>query len=613
MLTAKEVSQRLATRAEDVAAYLLPNGTKKGNEWCVGNIEGDQGKSLKLNLSGFKAGIWCDFSTGEAGDLIDLWALKRGLNLKFAIREACDYLGIKNNAPIDRKENNFIRPSDKLITNFFANGLVMDYLMQKRSLKKETIEAFKIGQWDKQIIFPYIRDGIVIFAKYLHIDRSSDGKKTMRVEKGCEPCLFGWHLIPDNAREITICEGEIDAMSLYQLGIAALSLPLGAGSKKHEWIDYDYDRLAVFDKIYLCLDNDEAGKITTADLLVRLGQERCVVVNLPMKDANECLHAGMTCDEIKVYFDNAQGVDPPEMKCAGSIAEKLCNWLDPEKRECDGYRAPWSKAKGKILFRPAEFSVWTGINGHGKSQFVGQIILSMMSQGAKVFLASLEMSDEVFLGRLARQASAINNQSKEYTHAISDWFKGKLWYVDVLGAMSLDRLLELFLYGKRRYGIDVFVIDPFMMLSGVYEDDLKSQHGAIQKIVDFKNKNRCQVHLIVHPRKGVDEKVMPGKMDVKGSGTITDAADSCFVIWRNQRKEELVARKSNNELLSSDDEKRLGGYDCYWSCVKQRQGDWQGTIGLWFNKDSYQYVEFEADKPKKYVNFPAKDGVKERT
>lgn len=608
MLTAKDVSQRLSTRAEDVAAYLLPNGTRKGNEWCVGNIDGDHGKSLKVNLSGFKAGIWCDFATGASGDLIDLWALKRGLNLKFAIKEACDYLGIKNNAQIDRKENNFTRPSAKLLSSFTGGFSAQGYLIKTRLLTNETVEAYKITTHRNFIVFLYIRDDVVIFVKYLCLDRSPDGKKTMRVEKNCEPCLFGWHLIPDNAREVTICEGEIDAMSLYQLGIAALSLPLGAGSKKHEWIDYDYDRLAVFDKIYLCLDNDDAGKITTADLLVRLGQERCVVVHLPLKDANECLQAGMSSDEIKVYFDNAQGVDPPEMKCAGSIPEKLCNWLDPSKRDGDGYRAPWAKAKDKILFRPAEFCVWTGINGHGKSQFVGQIILSMMSQGAKVFLASLEMSDEVFLGRIARQASGISNQSKEYTRAISDWFKNKLWYVDVLGAMSLDRLLELFLYGKRRYGIDVFVIDPFMMLNGVYEDDLKSQHAAIQKIVDFKNKNRCQVHLIVHPRKGVDEKVMPGKMDVKGSGTITDAADSCFVIWRNQRKEEIAGKKEDNQMLSSDEEKRLLSYDCYWSCVKQRQGDWQGTIGLWFDKNSYQYLEFENDKPKRYVHLQPENG-----
>jgi len=91
----------------------------------------------------------------------------------------------------------------------------------------------------------------------------------MRVEPNCEPCLFGWHLIPKTARTITICEGEIDAMTLHQYGIPALSIPLGAGSgSKHDWFEYEFERLAIFDEIYICMDNDIAGQELLGKLLV---------------------------------------------------------------------------------------------------------------------------------------------------------------------------------------------------------------------------------------------------------------------------------------------------------------------------------------------------------
>jgi twinkle protein len=73
MHTAKDISKRLTERAEEVARYLLPNGKQHGNEWCVGNIQGDSGKSLKVCLKGNKAGVFSDFATGESGDFLDLW------------------------------------------------------------------------------------------------------------------------------------------------------------------------------------------------------------------------------------------------------------------------------------------------------------------------------------------------------------------------------------------------------------------------------------------------------------------------------------------------------------------------------------------------------------
>lgn len=79
----KEISQQLAQRVEDVVHYLLPKGKKIGNEYCLGNIDGEHGRSLKIHLTGRKAGIWCDFESGgnQSGDLLDLWSSTRKITL----------------------------------------------------------------------------------------------------------------------------------------------------------------------------------------------------------------------------------------------------------------------------------------------------------------------------------------------------------------------------------------------------------------------------------------------------------------------------------------------------------------------------------------------------
>jgi len=144
-------------------------------------------------------------------------------------------------------------------------------------------------------VFPYLVDGELGNVKHLKLEHI-DGKKSMRLAKDCEPCLFGWQAIPDDARQVTIAEGELDAMSLWQYCRPALSVCNGAGS--HTWIEQEYERLQRFDEIFICFDGDDAGRKGAAQVIERLGRERCRLVTLPHKDANECLQLGVTREAI---------------------------------------------------------------------------------------------------------------------------------------------------------------------------------------------------------------------------------------------------------------------------------------------------------------------------
>src|SRR5689334_4726543 len=218
----------LAQRAQEIAQFLLPKGKRAGNEWCVGNIDGEPGDSLRVHLSGEKSGVWSDFATGEAGDLINLWASNRKIEPKAALKEAQQYLGMGQPKFDGYKQKKFARPSATKVTPIISQSSVMNYLINERKLTVETINAFKIGEEGRKIIFPYWREGELIFVKYLGLDRPN-GKKQTFVEPNAEPCLFGWDLIPPNARTLSICEGELDCMSLFQYGQPVLSVPFGGG------------------------------------------------------------------------------------------------------------------------------------------------------------------------------------------------------------------------------------------------------------------------------------------------------------------------------------------------------------------------------------------------
>jgi hypothetical protein len=71
---AREISRMLAGRIDALAREMLPHGKRTGPEWRAGSVAGEAGQSLAVRLSGAKAGVWSDFSSGEGGDALDLVA-----------------------------------------------------------------------------------------------------------------------------------------------------------------------------------------------------------------------------------------------------------------------------------------------------------------------------------------------------------------------------------------------------------------------------------------------------------------------------------------------------------------------------------------------------------
>lgn len=586
-MNASELSQRMASDAAAIAQFLLPAGKRQSGEWKAGSTSGDEGKSLSVRLSGAKAGVWADFASGESGDLLDLWAATRGLSVSQAMAEAKQYLGIRDTMP-ERETKAYKRPSKPQCQAPKAG--VVEWL-KGRGLTDKTLADFKIAEQIQggktYAVFPYLRDGVLVNVKYRNVAE----KKDMRQEGGAEPCLFGWHLIDPKCRTVAITEGEIDAMSLHQCGIPALSVNAGAGN--HQWLENDWDRLDRFSEILLFLDSDEAGQKGAQELAKRIGADRCKIVKIPAKDANEYLQAGAEGPEFDECIRNSKPQDPEELRQASDFVTRVKAMFYPAHGEEADPVLRLDRNLDWFNFRDGEVSVWTGYNGHGKSLMLSQVLLGLMAQGERVTVFSGEMTPERQLKRIMKQATGLDRPTMGYIDAVGVWITDKLWFFNVVGSAGIDRLLTVFLYANKRYGMRHFVIDSLMM-TDVPEDGagaMTAQKEAIRKICDFARRNGCHLHLVAHPRKGQDESKGPGKLDVAGSSKITDGADNVFTVWS--------ARKDENDPDIDPDKP-----DARLELQKQRNGDAQHyTQHLWFCKGAQQFATSPRRSPVSYVSY----------
>jgi twinkle protein len=243
----------------------------------------------------------------------------------------------------------------------------------------------------------------------------------------------------------------------------------------------------------------------------------------------------------------------------------------------------WRKAHEKIKFRPGEVSLWAGVNGHGKSMLLSQVVLDLCYQAERVMVASFEMKPGRQMHRMSRQAAGLRLPSHEFLEVFHQWTDERLWMYDHVGAVEWRKVIAVMRYAVVQFGVTQFVIDSLMKcVKG--EDDYNAQKDFVNELCAFAQAHGVHVHLVHHVRKGESEGKAPGKMDIKGAGAITDQVDNVFIVWRNK--------------LAEQD--RSGEPTCVLACEKQRNGEYEGKLGLWFDLDSQQYLEARDEQAARY-------------
>ena len=589
-----ELNNALKQRMGEVVAMLYPNAKVKGNIAHLGNINGEAGDSFHIYVTGPRVGCFIDRAneSDKGGTALWLWAKARNITYVEAIKQAKEWLGIKDDhASVKKyKQKTYAMPDKSGLVIKLAKQQtnVMNYLVNERKLTEDIVNKNFISgvNGDTAIVFPYfdIGNDKAVHMKYLEIARGADGKKKMWASKETKRCLFGKRTVTDNDNTLVITEGEIDAMSYQTVGIAAVSVPNGVADQ--EWIELDWEWLERFERIYISTDMDGVGRESAEKIARRLGLHRSYIVTLPYKDANECLQQGVNREAFLKALDESAQIDLEEIKTAMSFNDAVWDLYDAKHGEA-GYPMPWNEFPLRI--RPSEFTVVSGYSGHGKTQLLNHLLIHLVSLGAKVFDASLEIKPAKTLQMMTRSALAKKRpDNKEELDGCLNWLNNSLWFYDHVGVAQKANLLSAMTYARKRFGIDVFVIDS-LFKCGVSGEDYNGQRGFMDELTAFCNDTGAHVILVAHSRKSENEDKVPTKTDISGSQDINNAAFNVVVVWRNKLKQRKIdeATEAKNPLRVSELE---GWFDGRMRLDKQRFGEGEDKdLPLFFDKHSWQF------------------------
>jgi len=239
IISTEEIRSRLLAQLEDVLRYLLPNGKCRYNQYHIGNIQGDSGESLKIELQAPKAGMWKDFASGESGDIFDLWAAVKGFDTKNEFPKLIEnikswfgiYTQLQNSTPIKSVDS----PKNKIANN--------------DNFGKPTAEWSYTDVYGK-VIAKKLRYDLNGEKKYLPWDEE---RKIYKMPKS--RILYN---LPGviNSKKVILVEGEKCAKALIDQDICATTAMGGANTDldKTDWLPLKSKEVIIWP------DNDVPGK-----------------------------------------------------------------------------------------------------------------------------------------------------------------------------------------------------------------------------------------------------------------------------------------------------------------------------------------------------------------
>jgi twinkle protein len=441
--------------------------------------------------------------------------------------------------------------SDKII-NFF----------KERGINEDTIGYYGVTegteympqvQSERAVIqFNYIRKGRRVNIKF------RDAEKNFKLNKGSELIMYGLDVIKDSSWCI-ITEGEFDAMAFYEAGLQqerlmfACSVPNGAstGNQNLTYLDNSINEFENKEKIYLALDNDAPGIKLRDELSRRIGKDRIWLVNFPegCKDANDVLlkHGS----EVLVKCIDSAKPFPLEGVSKASDSRKeihnLYNYGMPQ-----GDTIGYNNFDKLMSWRPSEFTLVTGVPGHGKSSFVDQVVIELAKKGWKFGVFSAEKQPikvhvaeliEKYAGKKFGRGSVDNLQPEELDPAI-DFINKHFFFINLKdNDLTVEGILNKGKELVKKMGINCLIIDNWAFVEHKIERGMNEhQYTGLQlsKIKIFKEAYDCGVMLVAHPQKLKKEN---GKVEVasgysvSGSSHFFNKVDNGITVYRDFEKE----------------------------------------------------------------------------
>jgi replicative DNA helicase len=227
--------------------------------------------------------------------------------------------------------------------------------------------------------------------------------------------------------------------------------------------------------------------------------------------------------------------------------------FDSFERDTEGevMELPWSELNECVMggYRRKQMSVFAGWENMGKSFGLDQMLGGFDEQGFKCAIFATEMAREERVARWLTAKTAVPLErilrnrlepkhmqrliaaANQYGRLPFDYFECFDW--------SADRICERIIYG----GYDVVAIDPVTEIPGFEKPE--SAAAITRRFKQIASRANCHVILVAHLNRNRvkdDKGVLPRPLnvDLKGSGTLAQAANAVLFLHRDQDEDANV-------------------------------------------------------------------------
>lgn len=440
---------------------------------------------------------------------------------------------------------------------------IPDRRLTEETCKKYGVKVIKNADGIAQHIYPYYdKDNHLLCQKV----RTVSGKD-FHVLNGTQmknALLFGQNIFPASGKYITVCEGELDAMSVFQMQgskFPAVSIKNGAGSLKD--IKQAYPYLDSFENIILCWDGDDAGRKWAQKIAAILPPKKVKIVKMPedMKDASEFLKAGKV-EAFNALWWRAEEYKPQDIVKMSELWDRL-----KEFNKSRSYiSTPWNGLNDMIYgFRPSQVVVFASGTGMGKSLFlkeimqhiirttdnrIGAFFLEEVAEDTAISMMSLEA------GLNLRKPDIWKAQSEE---DLKKWFEescvgDKIDLYDGFDFDDIDLLIDKIRYLSKARDCKVIVLDHITMVAEGSEENttakLNKLMAELKKIAVAEGLiilSACHLRKSANATKTHEEGGHVTLDDLKSASSIKQLSDIVIGLERNSQDSDKV--KANTTVL----------------------------------------------------------------
>lgn len=377
-------------------------------------------------------------------------------------------------------------------------------------------------------------------------------------QTGAAHTLYLAHQITKGS-PLAITEGEVDCLSLRQVGVNAVSVPNGAISPlakggngqpsryegKLAGVAEAKELIEAANKVIIAVDADDPGHALGEELARRIGRARCWLALWPdgCKDANDVLrlHGG---EVLRECIENAQPWPVKGLYGVSDFMGKVRALYD--KGLARGKRTGFQCVDELYTVVPGQLTIVTGAPGSGKSTFIDNIMVNLAkTEHWRFAVCSFENPPEVHIAKLAAIAGRqpfFDGPTPRMDKARSE--RALAWVGDhfsflhqVDGSLSsLDDIIDLAKAAIMRYGIRGLVIDPYNFLDRGDSNETDWVSEALTKLKVLAMAHDIHIWLCAHPtklrRKEDGTFPVPTGYDIAGSAHFFNKADMGVTIHR---------------------------------------------------------------------------------